>query len=288
MLMATAPGKVVLVGEYAVLDGAPAIVLAVSAGARIRWTAAPRTTFVAPDGDALLRAAWDDAGGPPGHIEGEPVATFGLPSKPGLGGSAAAVVAAIRLAHAAAGRDVTGDRLAAQASAVHRRIQGGGSGVDVAASTFGGCGRFLAGSWTALRWKHPFAVVWTGESVATGPRVARYLDWNGREAFVARAAEAVARWQDDPIAAIAASSAATAAMAAEVGFTWDTPVHKAVAELARQHGGAAKPSGAGGGDVAVALFNEPNELAAFLTALPATGGVHLPVGVGGPPEVMPT
>jgi phosphomevalonate kinase len=33
-----------------------------------------------------------------------------------------------------------------------------------------------------------------------------------------------------------------------------TPAHARVIEIARRHGGAAKPSGAGGGDLAVAFF----------------------------------
>src|SRR5215813_3105192 len=42
MMIATAPGKLILTGEYAVLDGAPAIVVAVDRRAVARRNATPR------------------------------------------------------------------------------------------------------------------------------------------------------------------------------------------------------------------------------------------------------
>ena len=41
-MIATAPGKLILTGEYAVLDGAPAVVVAVDRRAVARRNATPR------------------------------------------------------------------------------------------------------------------------------------------------------------------------------------------------------------------------------------------------------
>ena len=48
---------------------------------------------------------------------------------------------------------------------------------------------------------------------------------------------------------------------------------------ARQHGGAAKASGAGGGDCAVALFGDADAQVAFAAACRADGLPIIPAGV---------
>jgi phosphomevalonate kinase len=50
-----------------------------------------------------------------------------------------------------------------------------------------------------------------------------------------------------------------------------TPELAQVAELATQHGGAAKPSGAGGGDVGVAFLPDPDAANEFRTRARAIG-----------------
>ena len=116
-----APGKLVLTGAYAVLEGAPAIVAAVdryavadTAVARRRSTSGPSTT------------------------------TRG--QKLGLGSSAASLVASLGARALARGDDprhaAVRSEIFRAARDAHQRQQGGGSGVDVAASVHGGVLRY--------------------------------------------------------------------------------------------------------------------------------------------------
>lgn len=179
--VASAPGKLVLLGEYAVLAGAPALVIAVDRRARVRIeTAASRSRidalalgiedcgFALRAGRFVLEAARDEAvqrklavlaaaiegaaafavarGGHVGpvHLTTETEAFFG-PSgeKLGLGSSAAVLVAAFAGLLRTAGLGATTIELVRPAIEAHRAAQGHGSGVDVAASCLGGALRFL-------------------------------------------------------------------------------------------------------------------------------------------------
>ncbi|MCL4791863.1 MAG: hypothetical protein KJ040_07405 [Gammaproteobacteria bacterium] len=63
---ARAPGKLVIVGEYAVLHGAPGIAVAVEAQARARLTVrpGPDSELLVPDTGGCFRFRWDAAGLP--------------------------------------------------------------------------------------------------------------------------------------------------------------------------------------------------------------------------------
>jgi phosphomevalonate kinase len=128
-----APGKVVISGAYAVLAGAPAIVSAVS-----RYVTADTSrpaTFITDEVRAALaqgeQAPWFDAS----ELRDDD-------RKLGLGSSAAILVASLFALELQ--REPTADRgpvlarVNARAVQAHRQAQGGGSGIDVAASTFGG------------------------------------------------------------------------------------------------------------------------------------------------------
>ncbi|HEY2370743.1 MAG TPA: hypothetical protein VGH87_30320, partial [Polyangiaceae bacterium] len=123
-----APGKLVITGAYVVLEGAPAIVCAVDRYAYAEDRNGETTREVAAALDpapAIDTRALEDAS-----------------QKLGLGSSAAALVAALGLRRAQAGEDLGAEKarrdIFERAREVHARVQGGGSGVDVAASTFGG------------------------------------------------------------------------------------------------------------------------------------------------------
>jgi phosphomevalonate kinase len=197
-----------------------------------------------------------------------------LPGKPGFGGSAAATVAACLA------MDVPLER----AAAIHAAVQaaaggGGGSGVDVFASARGGVRMFPTGTEVACP---PIVAVWSGRSAATGPRVACYQAWAGREVFVERSRALVEGFAAQPIEALREAYALLRHMAAEAGVDYDTEAFAWIAALADAHGGAAKPSGAGGGDVAVAMFADPDARAAFVDACAGAGFVPIPVRVSGP------
>ena len=154
----SAPGKVIVAGEYAVLDGAPAICMAVNRRARVSISLNDETEHVvsAPgflekpqrfasmtdcaDTLPLLSAVWSESGP---AIDGrlnididsrEFVAANGR--KMGIGSSAAVAVALAAAIEqmAAGGRDIRETAMAA-----HRNFQGGsGSGADIACSHAGG------------------------------------------------------------------------------------------------------------------------------------------------------
>jgi len=237
------------------LLGGGAVVAAVDRG--VCCEVSPGEGIVTPGDDRFVRAA----------LEGAPVARYvfsdwnpveGLGGKAGFGGSAAATVAAV----------VAAGFPAERAFQVHSAVQGGGSGVDVHASIHGGVTRFPGGAPVPLP---SLLAVWSGASASTGPRVRQFLAWPGCDGYAAESRALVEAFAGDPILALSEAYARLRAMAAAAGLDYDTPAHARIAALAAEHGGAAKPSGAGGGDVAVALFPDPDRRADFARACAAAG-----------------
>lgn len=276
-----APGKLVLVGEYAVLDGGGAIVAAVDHGVQCTVTtisdfaadtdgaadpgrrALP--TIITPGDDRFVRAALE--GAPPAiytFSDWNPVDLSG--AKPGFGGSAAATVAAV----------IAADLPPRRAYEAHAAVQGSGSGVDVFASLLGDVRSFPDGLTVECP---PLLAVWSGQSAKTGPRVTRYQAWRRREQFVEWSRTIVRRFSFEPIAAFAEAYELLKIMSESAGIDYDTPAHARIAALAADHGGAAKPSGAGGGDVAVACLPDLDALDAFGAACAAEGLLPIPVQI---------
>jgi phosphomevalonate kinase len=212
--VARAPGKLFLAGEYAVLDGAPAVVAAVDRHVEVRLTLRPGerlTRIHAPghsepldfaserfeDAPPELRfavAAIDEGrrrlpelgeGGLDLEIHSglEGGATAG--QKIGLGGSAAVstAIAAALFAAARGGAAGSPDEVFATAFTAHRSAQSGiGSGADVAASVYGGLLLFEPRPEALPRVtkltgppETELLVAWSGRSAATGPLVRHYL-----------------------------------------------------------------------------------------------------------------
>ena len=271
-----APGKLVLVGEYAVLDGAGAIVAAVDRGVRCDVYAptpdAP-AGIVTPGDDRFVRAALTRA--PAGFgadarrfvfADDHPV---DLPGKPGFGASAAATVAAC----------VAADLPADVAIEVHHEVQGSGSGVDVFAAVNGGVRRFPTGEEVPCP---PIVAVYSGASAQTGPRVAAYRAWatsqpEAHARFVTESARLVDAFAVTPREVLREAYARLRAMARAAGLDYDTAALARIAALAEDFLGAAKPSGAGGGDVAVACFVTDEARSAFARACTREGFAVIPV-----------
>ena len=204
MISASAPGKVMLLGEYAVLEGAPAMLAAVDRLAEVSISAAERSVVVikgyldtsagfschqsdaCTDKNQGVTWAWEDvematklglvstigeqllaeAPSVPLQIELDTRPFFEGQNKLGLGSSAALCVAlGGALAHYA------GDSISLErCQQLHHSFQGSGSGADVAACYLGGTIQYQIGlppEPLQLPKGLYVALVWTGISSST-------------------------------------------------------------------------------------------------------------------------
>ena len=289
-----APGKLFLCGEYVVLEGGVAIVTSVSRYALAQFVpdAQPESSLV---GEAVSRARAALGEVAAAIPEGAAlVDTAGFSEqgvKLGFGSSAAAAVAAAGAVLEYGGVSLASNKelLFSVAEAAHRSAQGGvGSGADVAASVYGGFVRFarMAGGAPIITRVSPpvdlhVVPFWT----RTAARTTDFI--SGMQSFAARAAGDYARHMStlrtgadrfaeafataDVRGLVRAADAygrALAALGAEAGLPIVTPTLEAAATLARALGGTAKPSGAGGGDVGIALFADPGAAESFAARCP--------------------
>lgn len=300
--LASAPGKVVLLGEYVVLDGAQALVMAVDRRCTASLTAlsGDHSTLTSrmPDATVTEFGTGDSSGSAlvdvlrnSGHLappwaawsgEIDSSEFFVGRQKLGLGSSAAALVAFAGASWKAAKKPgYPGlDRLIQ----CHRAFQGGvGSGIDVAASLTGGCLEFRlneareAGIGSVRLPKSVgFAGIFAGGSASTPDLVGRYRQWAAsasagasalKHRLIAVAAEgcaaAVAGSGEDFIGAIEAYGNCLRDLGEAMGAGIVTAAHARIAELAAKTGLAYKVSGAGGGDVGIACGLDRDALRAF-------------------------
>jgi phosphomevalonate kinase len=210
-----------------------------------------------------------------------------LGGKPGFGGSAAATVAAYVAGLAVLKNSQSPTQIFEACAKIHRSVQGSGSGVDIAAAVFGGVLEFQNEKILAKP-SIPLLAVWSGNSAKTGPRVESYLAWNHRAAFVAEMSHLVDSFFEDPVGVIDAGGALLSAMATKANILYLTPELEQIQRLAKAHGGAAKPSGAGGGDCAVAVFTTQTKQADFTNACTNSGFTVIPLHIAaGAAEVSP-
>lgn len=287
--LSSAPGKLFLSGEYAVLKGAPAVVAAVDVRA-YAWTCRDEDD---PPGDSVfLREAREAvakhlAGSDGGALDAAAKAradSSGFSKdgrKMGLGSSAAVTVAAVHALLCAASDPNRSDRqlVAKLAGAAHRAAQGGrGSGADVAAAALGGVIRFQGGQGRALDEKLCVEVVAiaSGKAASTVDLVRRVEELARREPSLhgdlmremeALSQELVGAHERGDAADVVRLSRIYGDLMDRLGRAAKVaicaPAHRRAMDLAERFGGAAKPSGAGGGDFAVALFEDPRQADAF-------------------------
>ncbi len=312
-MIAQAPGKLVVSGAYSVLEGAPAIVVAVDRYATADTSRPPERVTdevrAAIDARMMRSAPWFDAS------ELRAKLPDGRDVKLGLGSSAAILVASMAAAWAIEDRTLD-PRAMFQASLwAHRTAQGGGSGIDVAASVFGGA--------LACRLPKPGesrrpprddgAPVSRDLGLSLGPHVlpegavleafaspvsASTPDLVGRvRAFAERSPQEYARLieeasrcatstlqaasTEDFVAHLRAQAMALAALGEASGAPIFTPDVVQLAAVAEAEGAVFYPSGAGGGDVALfAGARGPSER--FRREAVALGRFHLALHIGAP------
>jgi phosphomevalonate kinase len=250
---ARAPGKVVISGAYAVLEGAPAIVSAVS-----RYATADSSREVARNTPEVSAAIGDRPG--PWYDAQE---LFADGRKLGLGASAAIVVASLAALELAASGPLADEplrkRVLPRALDAHARAQGGGSGIDVAASTHGGtllvCRRAGGLEIEPIRLPALHVEVWSSQQAASTPAlIARVRELPLAEQASAAQAAADAVRQGDGAALVRALGAQLEALerlGRAAGAPIVTEAVRELASLARAAGSIVLPSGAGGGDIAL-------------------------------------
>lgn len=283
---ATAPGKVMLSGEYAVLDGAPAIGMAVNrrASASVTRLAGDTSTAIAPGFssttarfridhgrvewlhgktdfallDAVLKAAGSISEAVSIELLTQDFVDAGSSAKLGIGSSAALTVALTAAMHGV----VDSDAIAHDA---HRILQGGvGSGADIAFSYCGGVVEYRASNRQVERLQWPqglaFRLLWSGMSTNTAKQIEKYQA--SRAAVQAGALQIAA----EQAAAAWRSSDAQEVLSGILDYgrvlrRFDTkaqlgifsPGHAALTDAASAAGLVYKPCGAGGGDTGILL-----------------------------------
>ena len=278
-MKARAPGKIVLTGAYAVLHDAPALVVAVDRHA----VADAAQTDRAPS--AELRAAFGSAPAPSVDTR----ALFEGGHKLGLGSSAAVTVAAL-----ATRIDPEQRRTLFHAARnAHAAAQGGGSGVDVAASTYGGVLQYRQHDDEPMPRVWPVGleldVFFSGSSARTASLLALVAALATSNPSLhatvlgelCDASVQAARVFDVPAELVAAAqryARALAALGAAAGAPIVTPAFAALGLVAELEGAAFFGAGAGGGDVAVRLGVEPAS-SAFVAHAGTLGLVRLTLRV---------
>ncbi len=319
----SAPGKLVLAGEYAVLLGAPAISAAVDRQARaVLQPAAYSEMHIVNTGrryafDLLGNGELDwrvDPGAAGDALQAtlavlaerhalplvaEPLAlelctrsfytegADGSVQKIGIGSSAAIVVALCTALQEYFGLpEAFADCLAA-----HRRMQeGGGSGIDVATSWYGGVVALQPESGAVpmveeLAWPAGLYVlpVWTGRQASTPAMLRSFNAFRGGSDESAgpimaglrrRAEAALGAWRSGDSKAIETAlheygvGLSELDRAARIGI-WSKE-HALFSELAGRLGLSYKPSGAGGGDFGLVIASDPARIEAFSAELGRT------------------
>ena len=272
---ASAPGKIVLAGEYAVLWGAPAVCMAVDRRAVVTVDNSAngqcRVTTPGFDGDDPFRIvdAVTDGVRPPCDLELDTSAFMSDGRKTGIGSSAALTVALV------AALENSVDVFAAAMAAHSRLQQGMGSGVDVAAAVQGGLFEYeMTGHMVRpLTWPEDlaFRVIWTGVPVSTATKLSQLAD---RESHPSRVAlmQAAPRirdaWRAADASGILAEYAGYIAVLREFSVDHDLGIfdagHDELTDAAMLDGLVYKPAGAGGGDIGTLFGQSEADLDAFV------------------------
>jgi len=313
---ASAPGKVLISGEYAVLDGAPAVATAIARRARVtidRGTGSCHTVTSTADGQAHAEFRDRDngcewfAGGdrfeivehvwqvnrltPPYalaiSIDTREFVDPASNTKLGLGSSAALVTALTAALSAMV--DDKADVFTA-ALAAHRSFQrGSGSGVDVACSTLGGVLRYCIGERRpqSLGWPDGLtaALLWSGVSASTTAKLDifdRQSRKQSRKDLALAAARMATAWAEDSAVAVVAElrryTEVLQQFSVDHGLGIFDAGHAALA-MAADGDVVYKPCGAGGGDVGIALATDADALSSFVEQATAANFVLLNASV---------
>lgn len=274
----TAHGKVILLGEHAVVYGAPALAAGIDRGARAKavrtagegpsfLTLGERTVAADPSGESELGRAFSALlGGDAGRVSVE--ASTELPPGGGLGSSAALGIAIARAVLGLGDEPPLLDEVVARATAWERVFHGNPSGIDTAAAAHGGCFLYSRGDGM-----HPIApsaelrlaIGWSGAGSSTKLMVDSVARLRARRPeVVGRSIEGITSLVKNASLAIEAGDLAALGSLMDLnqmilaGLMLSTESLEAMCALARSAGAlGAKLTGAGGGGSVIALLPSP-------------------------------
>jgi phosphomevalonate kinase len=274
-VVASAPGKIVLSGEYAVLDGGPAISMAVDRRAVVTLEDNTNgecdlsTPGFAGDDKYRIVDAVCSAARPEKNIVLDTRDFADDGKKTGIGSSAALTVALI--AGLSRSEDVLSEALLA-----HRAFQGGaGSGVDVATAVRGGLIEFemKSQSVTSLAWPAGLClrVIWTGVPASTEARLeklAAQATRPSRSALLLAAPRVVEAWRSGDADRIMADYIPYIGVLRQFSVDHDLGIfdagHDQLTDAAMLSDLVYKPAGAGGGDIGILFGKDATELDVFI------------------------
>jgi len=274
-VIASAPGKVVLSGEYAVLDGAPAICMALNRRAIAQVDESPdgQCHIATPGfaGDDRYRIVEAVCGGvrPARSIELDTQAFSDNGNKTGIGSSAALTVALV------AALDKS-EKVFVKALLAHSELQGGaGSGVDVAAAVHGGLFEYemKTRSVSHIDWPEGlyWRLIWTGVAASTEAKLAKLAKYAGgpsRSALGLASYGMAEAWRSGNTDRILIEYVAYIGVLRQFSVDHDLGIfdagHEQLTDAATLHGLVYKPAGAGGGDIGVLFGRDEAELERFI------------------------
>lgn len=277
-IRSSASGKLMLLGEYAVLHGQPCLAAAIDKSLTIEVTEA---SFRSTDESNFIKAAIDSFNERFGRIivKVKTVSTFG--SEYGLGSSAAVTVALARALFKLKKIKVTKKQLFDFCYQVVKKVQGVGSGFDLAAAIYGGVVYFVTGGKTIKKLtvkQLPLVVGYSGTKADT---VSMIKKAKINAAFLKQSMEIVnlakkALEKKDWLTAGKLMNQ-NQKLLQELGVS-TTKLDRMIGAARNAGAWGAKLSGAGGGDCMIALVSEDKKATAE-KAIESVGGEIIKVKI---------
>lgn len=297
----SAPGKLILIGEYAVLETSPAVVMAVDRRVILADVQPGKVAQQNYDRDlvAFVRRESADKFGLPlqlGNYQADSSAFYSGDKKLGLGSSAAVVACSTASVFHEGGLNIFNvairQKIWQLAYYIHNKFQGiTGSGIDLAASIFGGTivmdPRIDDIAYRFTNWTLPedlqIIFLWTTKPASTPAMLETvktfknnfFKSYNSIISSMESTAKQMIEAGPKDSETVLYAFRRYAALMEELGLCSGAPIvteaMKPIFEAANAAGGAAKPSGAGGGDFLIALFPKDKNISEFIKIANAQG-----------------